>query len=42
MTETVAGMGSLEKAGKKSLTPQEQERVAVQQLVRRPRLAGRT
>ena len=40
MTETVAGMSSLAKAGKRSLTPQEQERVAVQQLVRAARSRG--
>ncbi len=40
MTETVAGMSSLEKAGKKSLTPQELERAAVQQLVRAAQARG--
>lgn len=37
MTETVAGMGSLENAAIKSLTPQEQERAAVRELVRAAR-----
>jgi putative transposase len=40
MTETVAGMSSLEKAAKKSQTPQEQERAAVQELVRAARARG--
>ena len=40
MTETVAGMSSLEKAAKKSLTPAEQERAAVQELVRAARARG--
>jgi transposase-like protein len=40
MTETVAGMGSLENAAKKSLTPEEQERAAVRELVRAARARG--
>jgi hypothetical protein len=34
LTETVAGIGSLEKTAKKALTPQEQDRAAVNELVR--------
>ena len=41
MTETVAGMSSLENAAKKaSLTPEEQERAAVRELVRAARARG--
>jgi putative transposase len=40
MTDTVAGMGSLENAAKKSLTPQEQEHAAVRELVRAARARG--
>ncbi len=42
MTETVAGMSSLEKAAKKSLTPAELERAAVRSWCGRPGPAVRS
>jgi putative transposase len=40
MTETLVGVGPLEKASKKSVTPAEAERAAVRELVRAARARG--